>query len=66
MRDRRLVIGNTPSGADSSRLEERHAGMLCVQMRLFEICLYIYIRLFMPPSLDIWSRNKLYKIGCQS
>ena len=20
----------------------------------------------MPPSLDIWSRNKLYKIGCQS
>ena len=50
MRDRRLVIGNTPSGADSSRLEERHAGMLCVQMRLFEICLYIYVRLFMPPS----------------
>ena len=48
MLDRRLVIGNTPSGADSSRLEEQHASMLCVQMRLFEIYLYkaVYATLF--------------------
>ena len=27
---RRLVLGNTTSGADSSRLEERYDSMLCV------------------------------------